>query len=142
VENDPLTIAEAKQRDDWSKWKEAIDNEYRSLMKNKTWTLCELPKGRETISCKWVFKLKRKVNGEVDKYKARLVARGFSQKFGFDYSETYAPVAKLVTLRVLLAVANEMNMYIHQMDVKSVFLNGELTDEIYNNLKALMITKS
>jgi len=59
------------------------------------------------------------------------VARGFSQKFGFDYSETYAPVAKLVTLRVLLAIANEMNMHIHQMNVKSVFLNGELTDEIY-----------
>jgi len=131
VENDPSTIAEARQRDDWSKWKEAIDNEYHSLIKNKTWTLCELPKGRETVSCKWVFKLKRNANGEIDKYKARLVARGFSQKFGFNYGETYAPVAKLVTLRVLLAVANEMNMHIHQMDVKSAFFNGELTDEIY-----------
>jgi len=121
MENDPLTIAEAKQRDDWSKWKEAIDK-YLSLMKNKIWILCELPKSHETI-CKWVFKLKRKVNGEVNKYKTRLVARDFSQKLAFDYSKTYASVAKLVTLCVLLAVANEMNMHIHQMNVKSAFFN-------------------
>lgn len=134
VENNPLTIEEAKQRPDWPKWKEAIKNEYHSLMKNNTWTLCELPKDRKTISSRFVFKLKRKANGEIDKYKARLVTRGFSQKQSFDYSKTYALVAKLTTLRVLLAIANEKKMWIHQMDVKSAFLNGKLTDEIYMQL--------
>lgn len=78
VQNDPITLMEAKKRDDWPKWHEAIQNEYQSLIKNGTWTLCELPKGRNAISCKWVFKIKYKADGQIDKYKARLVARGFS----------------------------------------------------------------
>lgn len=134
VENDPVTIEEAQERDDWPQWQEAIQSEYTSLIKNKTWSVCDLPVDRKAITNKWVFKLKRKADGRVDKYKARLVARGFTQKFGFDYSETYAPVAKLVTLKVLLAVANHRDMHIHQMDVKSAFLNGELTEDIYMEL--------
>lgn len=134
VEDDPTTIDEAKNRDDWSQWKEAIDIEHKSLIKNGTWTVCDLPENRKPITNKWVFKLKRKADGCVDKYKARLVARGFSQKFGFDYSETYAPVAKLVTLKCLLAIANQNDLQIHQMDVKSAFLNGDLTEEIYMEL--------
>lgn len=78
--------------------------------------------------------MKQKADGSVDKYKARLVARGFSQKPGFDYNETYAPVAKLVTLKILLAVANHEQMHIHQMDVKCAFLNGELKEDIYMQL--------
>lgn len=111
-----------------------IQAEYESLTKSQTWTVCELPEQRKAITNKWVFKLKRKADGQVDKYKARLVARGFTQKFGFDYTETYAPVAKLVTLKILLAIANRMDMHIHQMDVKSAFLNGELAEEIYMEL--------
>lgn len=131
VNCDPESIDEAKQRDDWPDWKKAIDSEYASLVKNDTWTLCDLPKGRRAITGKWVFKLKHKANGEIDKYKARFVARGCSQKAGFDYAETYAPVAKLTTLRILLAVANRFDMYIHQMDVKSAFLNGDLDEDIF-----------
>lgn len=131
VNCDPESIAEAKKRDDWPNWKKAIDSEYSSLVKNNTWTLCDLPKGRRAITGKWVFKLKHKANGDIDKYKARFVARGCSQKAGFDYAETYAPVAKLTTLRILLAIANRFNMYIHQMDVKSAFLNGDLDEEIF-----------
>lgn len=134
VDDDPLTIEEAKHRIDWPEWKKAIEGEYKSLLKNHTWTVCELPKGRSAISNKWVFKLKRKADGSIDKYKARLVARGFSQKAGFDYNETYAPVAKLVTLKVLLSIANHEDMHIHQMDVKSAFLNGELSETIYMQL--------
>lgn len=131
VENDPQTIEEAKQRDDWPEWEKAIESEYKSLIKSGTWTLCELPKYRKAISGKWVFKLKRKSNGDVDKYKARFVAKGFSQKQGFDFNETYAPVAKLPTLRILLAIANRYDMHVHQMDVKGAFLNGDLNEEIY-----------
>lgn len=134
VDNDPNSIDEAKARDDWHEWKRAINSEHESLVKNGTWTVCDLPKGRKAITNKWVFKLKRKANGEIDKYKARVVARGFTQKFGFDYTETYAPVAKLVTLKILLAIANRYDMHIHQMDVKCAFLNGELTEEIYMEL--------
>lgn len=101
VENDPQSIEEAKQREDWPEWQKSIETEYESLIKNETWSLCDLPKNRKAISGKWVFKLKRKFNGEVDKYKARFVAKGFSQKQGFDFNETYAPVAKLPTLRIL-----------------------------------------
>lgn len=97
VNCDPESIDDAKQRDDWPNWKEAIDSEYDSLMKNNTWILCDLPKERKAITGKWVFKLKHKSNGDIDKYKARFVARGCSQKQGFDYAETYAPVAKLTT---------------------------------------------
>lgn len=131
VNSDPQSIDEAKQRADWGEWKKAIDCEYDSLIKNKTWIMCNLPKGRKPITGKWVFKLKYKANGEIDKYKARFVARGCSQQKGFDFYETYAPVAKLTTLRILLSIANEFDMQIHQMDVKGAFLNGDLDEEIY-----------
>lgn len=134
VEDDPLTMSEAKRREDWPEWKMAVENEYQSLIKNNTWTVCDLPTGRKSISNKWVFKLKKRADGSTEKYKARLVARGFTQKQGFDYNETYSPVAKLVTLKILLAVANHEKMHIHQMDVKSAFLNGELKEDIYMQL--------
>jgi hypothetical protein len=120
-----------KQRDDWHQWKKAIEDEMESLMKNKTWILTPLPPGRKAISCKWIFRIKKDRNGEIDKYKARLVAKGFSQEKGFDYNETYAPVAKLVTVRILLALANQFNLYVEQMDVKTAFLNGVLEEVIY-----------
>lgn len=131
VENDPQSIEEAKRREDWPEWQKAIETEYESLIKNETWSLCDLPKNRKAISGKWVFKLKRKFNGEVDKYKARFVAKGFSQKQGFDFNETYAPVAKLPTLRILLSIAVRFDMHVHQMDVKGAFLNGDLREDIY-----------
>lgn len=93
--------------------------------------MCDIPKNRKAISCKWVFKFKRKANGDVEKYKARLVGRGCSQKAGFDYTETYAPVARLPTVRILLSIAVQFNMHIHQMDVKGAFLNGKLKEEIF-----------
>lgn len=108
-----------------------MDDEYSSLIKNGTWSLCNLPRDRRTISCKWVFRLKHRTNGEIDKYKARLVARGFTQKRGFDYNETYSPTAKLTTFRILLAIANHFGYHVHQMDVRCAFLNGQLDEEIY-----------
>lgn len=131
VDNDPVSINDAKNRSDWQQWETAINEEYASLQKNHTWTLCDLPSDRKAITCKWVFKLKRKANGDVDKYKARLVARGFSQEKGFDYGETYSPTARITTFRVLLAIANHFDYHIHQMDVKCAFLNGDLKEDIY-----------
>lgn len=99
--------------------------------RNNTWTLTKLPPGRTPVTCKWVFRIKRGDGTAADKYKARLVARGFSQKRGFDYTETYSPVAKLDTLRLFLALAHRDEMHVHQMDVKTAFLNGILHEEIY-----------
>lgn len=131
VDDLPSSLSEMRKRDDWSKWEAAMQEEIDSLERNNTWTLTKIPEGRVPITCKWVFKLKRGEDGGNDRYKARLVARGFSQKYGFDYMETYAPVAKMDTLRTVLAVANHKKMIIHQMDVKCAFLNGKISEEIY-----------
>lgn len=131
VEDLPCSVAEMRKRDDWPKWETAIREEINALKRNHTWDLVELPAGRKPISCKWVFKIKRNDDGSEGQYKARLVARGFTQRQGFDYSETYSPTARLDTLRTVLAVANHERMCIHQMDVKSAFLNGSITEEIF-----------
>lgn len=131
VDNLPTSLAEMKKRPDWDKWQAAVREEMDSLERNQTWTLVKLPEGRVPITCKWLFKVKHNEGDEEDRYKARLVARGFSQKAGFDYAETYSPVARLDTVRVVLAVANEQRMAVHQMDVKTAFLNGHLEEEIY-----------
>lgn len=131
VDNDPISLRDARERSDWLQWKNAVESEYASLIHNKTWVLCKLPPNRKTISCKWVFKLKRKANGDIEKYKARLVARGFTQEKGFDFNETYSPTARLTTFRVLMSMANHFGYFVHQMDVKCAFLNGSIQEEIY-----------
>jgi hypothetical protein len=95
------------------------------------WTLVTAPKGANIISCKWVFKFKRLLNGRIDRYKARLVARGFSQQYKVDYNETFAPVVRMETLRVLLTIAAAEDLEIHQIDVVTAYLVGELEEEIY-----------
>ncbi len=108
-----------------------MQEEYDSLVVNNTWSLVPLPKGRKLISYKWVFKIKHGVDGEVECYKAILVARGFTQTFKVNYNETFAIVAKFVSIRCVLALVAIEDMEIHQMDVKTAFLNGDLEEEIY-----------
>ncbi|KAF1318371.1 Integrase catalytic core protein, partial [Globisporangium splendens] len=110
---------------------EACDSEFMSLCKNETWELVPLPRGRKAISSKWVFKVKETVEGLIERYKARLVAKGFLQKYGVDFEETFAPVAKFASIRITLSIAAQHKLVLHQMDVKTAFLNGLLEEEIY-----------
>nr|KAJ0215986.1 hypothetical protein LSAT_V11C300133270 [Lactuca sativa] len=100
-------------------------------MHNNTWVLSDLPPGCKVLGCKWILKRKMKVDGTIDKHKARLVIQGFRQKEGIDYFDTYAPVSIISTIRLLLALTAIHNLVIHQMDVNTAFLNGELDEEIY-----------
>nr|GEU61841.1 zinc finger, CCHC-type [Tanacetum cinerariifolium] len=100
-------------------------------MHNDTWELTDLPPGCKALRCKWIIKRKMKVDGSIDKYKARLVIQGFRQNEGIDFFDTYAPVARISTIRLLLALAAIHDLVIHQMDVKTAFLNGDLDEEIY-----------
>jgi len=127
---EPETLADAMRGPDKDQWIQAVKKELDSLRKHGTYKVVPLPSGRKPVKCKWVLKVKDLQDGSL-KYKARLVAKGFSQKEGIDYTETYAPVIKYKSLRTLLAVANERNMEIHQMDVTTAFLNGDLEEEIY-----------
>ena len=100
-------------------------------MQNETWELVELPEDREAIGCKWVFKVKYTSSGEIERFKGRLVAKGYAQKHGIDFDETFSPVVRFSSVRALLAFGVQKDMLIHQMDVVTAFLNGELSEEIY-----------
>lgn len=108
-----------------------MDIEISFIEKNNTWTLTELPKGAKNIEVKRVFKTKRDENGKITKHKARLVAKGYSQKYGIDYSEVFALVARLDTVRMVIASAAQKGWKIYQLDVKSVFLHGDLTEQVF-----------
>ena len=99
-------------------------------MYNDTWELIDLPPSTKTISCKWIFKRNLKQDGSIEKYKARLVAKGFKQRNDVDYFDTFAPVTRIASIRVLIALDSIHNLVIHQMDVKTTFLNGDLEEEI------------
>lgn len=112
-------------------WLVAMQEEYKALMTNGTWTLVKLPPHRNPVGCKWVFRVKENPDGTVNKFKARLVAKGFQQQPGFDFKETFSPVVKPVTIRVILSLALTCGWDIQQIDVNNAFLNGCLQEEVY-----------
>ena len=112
-------------------WVQAMKSEMNAMHDNNTWELVPRPVGKNIVGSRWIFKIKRNADGSINRYKARLVAQGFSQEQGIDFSEVFSPVARSVTIRSLLAVANIHNLEIHQMDVTTAFLNGDLDYEIY-----------
>jgi len=108
-----------------------MGEEMTTLDANATWELVALLKDKKAIGCKWVYKVKHNVNESVNKYKARLVAKGYAQTYGIDYEETYSPVAKMITVRAIIAMVAAKGWSLHQMDVKNVFLHGDLHEEMY-----------
>ena len=115
-------------------WKEVVLEKMRTLEKNKTWEVVTLPKGKTTIGCKWVFTIKYNSDGSLQRYKACFVAKGFAQTCEIDYSKTFSPIAKLNTVRFLLSVVVNLNWSLQQLDVKNVFLNGDLKEEVYMDI--------
>ena len=108
-----------------------MDEEMNALDANGTWELTPLPKENKEIGCKWVHKIKHNVDGLISKYKARLVTKGYAQTYGIDFEETFSHVAKMATMRVVIAMATRKGWELQQMDVKNAFLNGELQEEVY-----------
>ena len=116
---------------EWKEWKDSMIEEYQSIMKNDVWDVVPRPKGKSVVTSKWIYKIKHAADGRIEKYKARFVARGFSRKEGIDYEETFAPVARYTSIRLVLALDAVMKSKIHQMDVKTTFLNGAVEEEVY-----------
>jgi len=131
LENDPINFQQVMQDSNSHKWIDAMNEEIKSMADNDVWEIVPLPKGARPIGSKWIFKTKRDSKGNVEKYKARLVAKGFTQKEGIDYKETFSPVSLKDSLRIILALVAHFDLELHQMDVKTVFLNGDIEETIY-----------
>lgn len=115
-------------------WQKAMQLELEALELNNTWSLVPLPKGKHTIGCKWVYKVKTNPDGSLDKHKARLVAKGYTQQAGIDFKDTFSPVAKLTTVRVHVALAAIKGWQLLQLDINNAFLNGDLLEEVYMDM--------
>ena len=109
-------------------WRDAMMEEYNSIMKNGVWEVVPRPKGKSVVTSKWIYKIKHVANSSIEKFKARFVARGFSQVEGVDYDETFAPVARFTSIKAVISIVAEMGWKIHQMDVKMTFLNSFLQE--------------
>jgi hypothetical protein len=129
---EPRTYAEAVGDPHYGKqWEAAIRDELNVLIANGTWRLEKLPADRKAITSKWVFKVKRHADGSVDRLKARVVARGFTQQYGVDYNETFAPMVRMASVRFQLAIAAQKKLVVHSVDVVSAYLAGDLDEDLY-----------
>jgi Reverse transcriptase (RNA-dependent DNA polymerase) len=113
------------------RWKNTMFEEMKALVKNDTWDMVSRPSGKNTVGCKWVYSIKHTPEGKVDRFKVRLVAKGYTQTYGVDYEETFAPVAKMNTIRTLISCAVNSRWDLCQLDVKNVFLHRDLKEEVY-----------
>ena len=131
LKGEPQTYKEVVNSTESLMWKEAIKSEIESILHNHTWELVNLPLGCKPLSSKWVFKRIRKLDGSIDKYKERLVIKGYKQTGGLDYFDTYSPIMRINSIWMVLAIVALRNLEVHQMDLETTFLNGYLEEEIY-----------
>jgi len=134
TDDDPKSLMEAMNRSDWPEWKEAMDEELALMAKYNVWDEVDQPEDTNIVGCRWVFRIKRDSSGKILKYRARLVAQGFTQLYGVDFHETFAPVARLSSIRTIIALAASEDWELHQMDVKSAYLNSPIDTAIYMRL--------
>ena len=127
----PETYQEAMNSDARTEWKMAMDKEYGSLMRNDTWEVVKVPKGRKVMKSGWVFAIKFHADGKLERYKARFVGKGYSQIYGVDFTEVFAPVVQFTTARMVILWAASKGYHIHQMDIETAFLNGKMDTEVY-----------
>ncbi len=138
----PTSFREATSSPDKSKWKREMEAEMRSLDENQVWDLVDLPPDRKTVGSKWVFKVKTQADGSVARYKARLVAQGYTQRYGTDYDETFCPVVRQESLRTLMALSVQYGLKLHQIDVTTAFLNGTLEEVFMRQPNGFVINGS
>jgi Reverse transcriptase (RNA-dependent DNA polymerase) len=131
MEDDPVTLRQALESVNSHKWTKAMDKEIKSMYDNKVWDIITLLEGVKLIGCKWIFKTKNDSEGNVKRYKARLVVKGFTQKEGIDFTETFSSVSMKDYFRIIMALVAHFDLELHQMDVKTTFLNGDIDECIY-----------
>jgi hypothetical protein len=135
--NLPIAIRKGKRatnHDSSNYVSHAMMEELNALRKNRTWELTHLPAGKKAVTCKWIYTIKQNSEGKIERYKAILVTRGYTQTYGIGYDETFAPVAKMNTVRILISCAANFGWPLHQLDVKNAFLHGDLQEEVYMEL--------
>jgi len=137
--NEPKTYAEANKLDCWKK---VMQVELMALEQTGTWSLVDLPPNVKPIGCIWVFKIKRNTDGSIERYKACLVAKVYTQIEGLDYFDTFSPVAKLTTVRMVIALASIKHWHLHQLDVNNAFLHGDLQEDVYMSLPPGILVKN
>jgi hypothetical protein len=128
LEKEPTCFEESIQK---KEWEDAMTEEYQSIIKNDIWEIVPRPNSKDVVSSRWLFKIKHVADGSIEKYKARFVARGFSKKERIDYEETFAPIARYTSIRTIISLVAKMKWKLHQMDVKTTFLNGVIEEEVY-----------
>ena len=131
VQSEPRTYRQSQSLPDAAKWTEAAEDELKAHAENGTWEIVKLPAGKKAIGSRWFMKIKRLADGSIDRYRARLVAKGYSQRPGFDFLETFAPTVRVSAVRAILAIAAIEDLELRSIDVSHAFLNGDLEEEIY-----------
>ena len=131
ISKDLVSFSQAIKSVGSIKWMDAMKDEMKLMNQNKVWDLIELPRGYEKVGSKWVFKTKHDSKGNIGRFKAELVAKGFTQKEGIDYQETFSPISKNDSLRIILALVAHYDLELHQVNVKTAFLNGSLEEDVY-----------
>src|SRR6266540_7118061 len=129
--DDPTSYKEAMNNKHSPMWFDAMEEEMKSMSINDVWDLVEIPKGTKTVGCKWVYKTKHDSKGNIERFKVRLVAKGFTQREGIDYNETFSPISTKDSFRTVMALVAHYDLELHQMDVKTTFLNGDLHENVY-----------
>ena len=129
--DDPITFEEAVNGSRGEEWLAAMRDKMESMAYNGVWELAELPYGQKAVGCKWVLKTKKDAKGNIEGHKARLVAKGFTQRAGVDYTETFSPVSSKDAFKIMIALVVHFDLELHQMDVKTTFLNGNLSENVY-----------